>query len=475
MSNLIPTIGIEVHAELKTKEKIFSNSLNTYGEVANTKINEIDLGYPGVLPTLNKDVIDLAIKAALALNCKLNKVMHFDRKNYFYPDLPKGFQITQSRTPIGTHGYVEIEVDGAKKRIGIEDIHIEEDTCKSIHEKEVTLLDFNRAGIPLIEIVTKPVIANEKEAVLYLEKLREILLYAGISDVKIEEGSMRCDANISLKESDSDILGTKVEIKNIGSISNVASSIAYEIKRQKEVINKGKKIIAETRKFDEKNSSTVLMRVKETGNDYRYFPEPDIPYVILDEEWIDKIKKEMPVLPDKLRESYKRFGINDIAINALIQNQELNKFMNKLIELGVNPIISSNIITGDVLGYLNKHNISIEDTKLTVDKIKQLVNKLENNEISSRICKEILSDMFDTDNSVNQIIENKGLKQINDTEELKKIIVKVIKDNQDAITDYKNGLDRSVKFLMGQIMKLTKGQANPKLANELLIKELSEI
>ena len=475
MSNLIPTIGIEVHAELKTKEKIFSNSLNTYGEVANTKTNEIDLGYPGVLPTLNKDVIDLAIKAALALNCKLNKVMHFDRKNYFYPDLPKGFQITQSRTPIGTHGYVEIEVDGAKKRIGIEDIHIEEDTCKSIHEKEVTLLDFNRAGIPLIEIVTKPVIANEKEAVLYLEKLREILLYAGISDVKIEEGSMRCDANISLKESDSDILGTKVEIKNIGSISNVASSIAYEIKRQKEVINKGEKIIAETRKFDEKNSSTVLMRVKETGNDYRYFPEPDIPYVILDEEWIDKIKKEMPVLPDKLRESYKRFGINDIAINALIQNQELNKFMNKLIELGVNPIISSNIITGDVLGYLNKHNISIEDTKLTVDKIKQLVNKLENNEISSRICKEILSDMFDTDNSVNQIIENKGLKQINDTEELKKIIVKVIKDNQDAITDYKNGLDRSVKFLMGQIMKLTKGQANPKLANELLIKELSEI
>lgn len=474
MSNLVPTIGIEIHCELKTKNKVFSNSLNTYGEVSNTQINVLDLGYPGTLPILNKEVINLGIKAALALNCKINRTMHFDRKNYFYPDNPKNYQITQKRTPIGYDGYVEIDIDGNKKKIGIEELHIEEDTCKSIHEKDKTLLDFNRAGIPLIEIVSRPVIDNEKEAVLYIEKLREILLYTDISDVKIEEGSMRCDANISLKEFGSDILGTKVEIKNIGSISNVAASILFEMKRQEKLIEEGKKITEETRKYDDKTNTTISMRVKETGNDYRYFPEPDIPNVILDDNWISNVEKELPMLPDELRGMYKSLGINDVAIKALIQYRSLNIFMNKLLDLKVNPVICANIITGDVLAYLNKHNISIEDTRLTVENLRVLIDKLETNEISSKIGKEILNAMFDSGDSVETIINNSGLKQINNEEELIQIINKVINDNPSSITDYKNGMDRSVKYLMGQVMMLTKGQANPVLTNKLLIMELSK-
>ena len=314
-----PTIGIEVHVELKTKAKAFSTTKNTYGQIPNKVANVIDLGYPGTLPTLNKGIIDLGIKTALILNCDITREIFFDRKNYFYPDNPKNYQITQNNTPIGRNGYVEVSYDGIKKKIEIEEIHLEEDTCKSIHNANSTLLDFNRAGVPLIEIVSKPVIKNEKEAMLYLENLRSMLLYAGVSDVKIEEGSMRCDLNISL--SDSDILGTKIEIKNIGSISNVGESVLYEIKRQTELLKSGKVLKEETRKWDDKSKSTILMRVKETGNDYRYFPEPDIPKVEIDDNWIENIKKEIPMMPNEIKETYESLKINDIAIKALIQNR----------------------------------------------------------------------------------------------------------------------------------------------------------
>ena len=270
MSEYKTTVGIEVHAELKTNTKIFSNSLNGYANMANTNVNVIDLGYPGTLPTLNREVINKGIISATILNCEINKKMHFDRKNYFYPDLPKGYQITQARTPIGVNGYVEIDVDGAKKKIRIHDIHIEEDTCKSIHYNNSSLLDFNRAGVPLIEIVTEADISSSREAVAYLEKLRELLLYADVSDCKIEEGSMRCDVNVSISKTDK--LGTKIEVKNIGSISNVGIAIEKEIIRQKELLEKGEVLKEETRRFDDKINQTILMRVKETGNDYRYFP-----------------------------------------------------------------------------------------------------------------------------------------------------------------------------------------------------------
>ena len=266
---LEPTIGIEVHVELKSKNKVFSNTINAYSNNANTNVNIVDLGYPGTLPVLNYEVVKMALKAALALNCKINKKMHFDRKNYFYPDLPKGYQITEQATPIGYDGYLEIEVDGCTRKIGIERIHIEEDTCKSMHVLDNTLLNYNRAGVPLVEIVTKPDIKSPKEAVAYVETLRRTLLYLEISDVKIEEGSMRCDTNISLAPQNAEKLGTKIEIKNIGSVSNVGISLEYEIKRQKELLENGTILKEETRRFDDNTNSTILLRVKETGNDYR--------------------------------------------------------------------------------------------------------------------------------------------------------------------------------------------------------------
>lgn len=474
MPKLVPTIGIEVHAELKTKSKVFSSSSNSYGEIANSKTNEIDLGYPGTLPTLNKEVIDLALRAALAMNCNIMTKMYFDRKNYFYPDLPKGYQITQATTPIGYDGYVEIYVNGVKKRIDIERIHIEEDTSKSIHEGDSTLLDFNRAGIPLIEIVTKPVIESGEEAVLYLEKLREILLYAKISDVKIEEGSMRCDANVSLKEEFSDILGTKTEVKNIGSITNVRLAIDYEIKRQKEIIANEENIIEQTRRFDDKRGITVLMRNKESSNDYRYLPEPDIPYIYIDQAWIDNTKKEIPLLPDELRDKYIKLGINDIAIKALISRLDISAFLNNIIDMNINSIISANLLTGDVLGYLNKNNLSIDKTKLTSESFISLVKSLEQGEISSKIGKEVLYDLMTIGGSVDDILNTKGISQISDEGMLISIINKVLNDNQSVVLDYKSGNERALKYLIGQVMKESKGQANPKGLDDILISEINK-
>ena len=468
---LKPTIGIEVHCELKTNSKAFSTSKNTYGEVPNKKANVVDLGYPGTLPTLNKGLIDLGIKCALVLHCEVTREMFFDRKNYFYPDNPKNYQITQNNTPIGRNGYVEIEYDGIKKKIEIEEIHVEEDTCKSIHEGSHTLLNFNRAGIPLIEIVTKPCISNEKEAVLYLENLREMLLYAGVSDVKIEEGSMRCEPNISL--SDSDKLGTKVEVKNIGSISAVRDSILYEIERQTKLINDGVVLKEETRRWDDKTGTTILMRVKETGNDYRYFPEPDIPKVILDDDWIESIRKTIPMLPNELKTKYKDLGINEVTIKSLIQNQDLSIALNELIDEDINPILSANILTGDILSYMNSHYLKFSELSITLDNIKDIVNMLNSEKISSKIAKEIISELLVNSGNVEEIIKSKGLSQISDTNELSKVVNSVLDNNSKAIEDYKNGLDRSIKFLMGQIMKETKGQANPKIANEILLNELN--
>ncbi|MDD2202967.1 MAG: Asp-tRNA(Asn)/Glu-tRNA(Gln) amidotransferase subunit GatB [Bacilli bacterium] len=474
MSKLVPTIGIEVHAELKTKSKVFSPSLNAYGEIANSKTNVIDLGYPGTLPNLNREVIDLAIKACIVTHCDIAPVMYFDRKNYFYPDLSKGYQITQQTTPIGFNGYIEIVVNGLKKKIGIERLHIEEDTSKSIHEGESTLLDFNRAGIPLIEIVTKPVIESGEEAVLYLEKLRELLLYAEVSDVKIEEGSMRCDANVSLKELDSDVLGVKNEVKNIGSISSVKSAINYEIERQKNLLEDGEQIKEQTRRYDEKKSATVLMRMKESNNDYRYFPEPDIPYVHIDEEWVEGIKDNMPMLPDELREKYQALGINDIAVKALIARKDVASFLKNVIKLEGNPIISANLLTGDVLSYLNKHNLTIDKTKLDEQNFNDLVNLLDRGEISSKIGKELLNELIVYGGTVSEIIDKKGLKQISDIDSIRKLVRQVINDNMNVVEDYKDGNERSIKYLIGQVMKESKGQANPKMLNEILTEELSK-
>lgn len=474
MNKYIPTIGMEVHCELKTNSKMFSSSLNGYGEIANTNINVIDLGYPGTLPKLNKQGVFLALKAALAFHCHIHKEMHFDRKNYFYPDLPKGYQITQNMTPIGYDGYIEIEVDGKKKKIGIERVHIEEDTCKSIHEGDSTYLDFNRAGVPLIEIVTKPELENEEEACLYLNKLRETLLYLGVSDVKMEEGSMRCEANVSIRKEEEKKLGTKIEIKNIGSISAVGNAIRYEIQRQKGILEQGFSLKEETRRYDEETQTTILMRTKETGNEYRYFPEPDIPYLYLKEEELQKVKEEMPLLPDQLLLIYKEKNISDINSKIILGNFDLAHYFNTFLEENMDFVVASNLFTGDILGWLNKNNKKIKDIKMSKKHFVELVNKVSQKQISSKVCKEILPILLETDENIDDIIQKQGLTEITDEKYLTEIIQNILNQNENAITDFKEGKDRAIKFLMGFIMKETKGKANPVLANQLLIEELKK-
>ena len=470
MSNYKTTVGIEVHAELKTKTKIFSSSLNSYGKMANTMVNPVDLGYPGTLPTLNKEVIRLALRAALVLNCTINKRMHFDRKNYFYPDNPKNYQITQNRTPIGVNGYVEIETENGPKKIRIHDIHIEEDTCKSIHGKTSSMLDFNRAGVPLVEIVTEADMNSDEEAMKYLERLRDLLLYADVSDCKIEEGSMRCDCNVSISKTEK--WGTKVEIKNIGSISNVGLAIKYEEKRQEELLEKGEVIKEQTRRYDDKTDTTVLMRYKETGNDYRYFPEPDIPYVTLTDEYIKEVKDNLPMTASERRKVYVEEGISDLNAGKVLANRNISDYLNKFIGK-INLVIASNLLLGDIQAYLNKMEQTYSDTKLTDDKFITLVNYMDKGKVNSKQFKEIIDDIMEEDLSIDEILDKHGLKET-DTNELDNIIKTVMDNNPQSVTDYKSGNDRAIKFLMGQIMKETKGNANPQLVTQKLTEMLNK-
>lgn len=474
MSSYIPTVGIEVHCELKTNTKIFSNSVNGYGQMANALTNVVDLGYPGTLPTLNKEVLNLAIKAALILNCKIRPKMHFDRKNYFYPDNPKNYQITQAETPIGYNGYVEIEVNGKKKKIEIEEMHIEEDTCKSTHRGTKTLLDFNRAGVPLIEIVTKPCMESGEEAKLYLEKLRELLFYSDVSDCKIEEGSMRADANVSIRKEVSDPYGTKAEIKNIGSISNVKLSIDKEIERQSKLYDKGETFLPQTRRFDSKLNDTVLMRVKETGNDYRYFPEPDIPYVYITEEQINEVRKTIPMLPDERREKYQSLGISEVNAKKLVQNRSLSDYLNDLFEEKIDFKTASNLLLGDISAYLNKNEIEITKTNLLKEKFVELTNNISDGTLTSKNLKEILDTVMESDKTIEEIIKEAGIKNITDNSAITEMIKKIISENPESVADYKAGKDRAIKYLMGQVMKESKGTLNPSMAMDILKEELNK-
>ena len=473
MSNYIPTIGVEVHVELKTKTKIFSNSLNGYGEMANSLTNVIDLGYPGTLPTLNEEVINLGIKAATILNCKIRREMHFDRKNYFYPDISKNYQITQNATPIGYDGYVEIhKASGETKKIYIEEMHIEEDTCKSAHRGTKTLLDFNRAGVPLIEIVTKACLSDSEDVKLYLEKLRELLSYGDISDCKIEEGSMRADVNVSIRKNESDPWGTKAEIKNIGSISNAGLSVDKEIERQAKIYDAGETFKPQTRRFDDKIGDTVLMRIKETGNDYRYFPEPDIPFVYITDEMIEEAVKTIPMLPDERRKKYHELGISDINTTKIVQNRPLSDYLNTLLDEKINFQVASNLLLGDISAYLNKNDKKITDTTLTKERFIELVNAMDSNKLTSKNLKDILDIVLESEKTIEEIVKENGIENITDDKEIRETIKKIIEANPESVADYKNGHDRAIKFLMGQVMKETKGKANPKMAMDILTEEL---
>lgn len=467
------TIGIEIHCELKTNTKMFSGAPVRFGKVANTCTSVVDLGHPGILPCVNKEAVRLAIKACTAMHCELDTLLKFDRKNYYYSDLPKGFQITQQFHPIGKNGYVEIEVDGEKKNIRIERIHMEEDTAKQFHKDTGTYIDFNRAGTPLIEIVSCPDMHSAKEAAAYVETLRKNLLYLDVSDVKMEEGSMRCDVNISLSK-DKDTLGTKTEIKNLNSIANVQKAVQAEIERQSALLDEGKSVEQETRRYDESLKTTVLMRKKEGNVDYKYFPEPNIFPIQLDSNWVKEIQDSLEELPEqKIERFMKEYGLSEYDANVLVNDRAMADYYEEVCKHTKNAKKVCNWITGDVSAYLNKKNTNFDSIEVKPEYIASLVDSIEAGDISGKQGKVVFEEVM-LNKDPKKVIEEKGMKQVSDDGAILALVTSVLDANPQSIEDYKNGKDRAVGFLVGQVMKASKGQANPKRTNELIKEELNK-
>lgn len=468
------TIGIEIHCQLKTKTKMFSGAPTSFGRKPNVCTNEIDLGHPGTLPCVNKEAVAKAIEACTALHLTIDPLVKFDRKNYYYSDLPKGFQITQQFHPIGRNGYIMIDTEEGQKKIRINRIHMEEDTAKQFHLTKFSLLDYNRAGTPLIEIVSEPDMHNGEEAEKYVEALRQTLYYIGVSDCKMEEGSMRCDVNVSIAPKGSNTLGVKNEIKNLNSISHIGKAVDYEVERQKELLEKGEKVLQETRRFDEKTNTTVMMRRKEGNVDYKFFPEPNIFPIRLDANWIKSIQDSMPELPEERKARYTNdFGLNEHDINVLIANKELGDFFEETMKYSKNAKGVCNWLLGEVQGWLNKHEQTIVNTELRPEALAKLVEMIDTNEISSKQAKELIDDIM-TGKDPAESAKEKGLQQVTNTDELANMIKDVLDENTQAIEDFKAGKGRTVGFLVGQVMKKSKGQANPGLVNQILQEELKK-
>ena len=468
-------IGLEVHVELKTDSKIFSPSPAHFGAEPNTNTNVIDLGYPGVLPVVNKRAVEWGMKAAMALNMTVARESKFDRKNYFYPDNPKAYQISQFDQPIGENGWIDIEVNGETKRIGITRAHLEEDAGKLTHKNGYSLVDLNRQGTPLIEIVSEPDIRTPEEAYAYLEKLRSIIQYIEVSDVKMEEGSMRCDANISIRPYGQDKFGTKTELKNLNSFTFVKKGLEYEEKRQEQVILSGGIIEQETRRFDETTGATKLMRVKEGSDDYRYFPEPDIVPMIISDEWMEEVRKTIPELPDARQKRYQEeLGLPAYDAHVLTLTKEMSDMFEKTVSLGADPKLASNYLMVDVNAYLNKVQKELSETKLTAEGLAGMIKLITDGTISSKIAKKVFAELIEHGGDAEKIVKEKGLVQVSDSGQLLTWVNEALDNNPKSIEDYKNGRDRAIGFLVGQIMKASKGQANPQMINKMLLEEIAK-
>jgi aspartyl-tRNA(Asn)/glutamyl-tRNA(Gln) amidotransferase subunit B len=443
-------IGLEVHVELKTDSKIFSASPNHFGAEPNSNTSVIDLGYPGVLPVLNKKAVEFGMKAAMALNCQVATHTKFDRKNYFYPDNPKAYQISQFDKPIGEHGWIDIEVNGYTKRIGITRIHLEEDAGKLSHGNGYSLVDYNRQGTPLVEIVSEPDIRTPDEAYAYLEKLKSIIQYTGVSDCKMEEGSLRCDANISIRPVGQEEFGTKTELKNLNSFNFVRKGLEFEEKRQREVVSAGGKIDQETRRFDEATGATLLMRVKEGSDDYRYFPEPDLLDIYIDEEWKASIAAEIPELPDQRQKRYvEELGLPVYDAKVLTVTKEMADFFEGTVAAGAEAKLASNWIMGDVSAYLNSEGKELHQIALTAVGLAGMIKLIENGTISSKIAKTVFKELIENGGDAEKIVKEKGLVQISDEGTLLKIISEVLDANPQSVEDFKNGKNKAVGFLVG--------------------------
>lgn len=471
--NYETVIGLEVHAELSTKTKIFCGCSTEFGKDPNIHCCPVCLGLPGSLPKLNKKVVEYGVKAALATNCRVNNISIMARKNYFYPDCPKNYQITQHDKPLCEDGYIEIETENGPKRIGIERIHMEEDAGKLLHVHDGTLVDYNRVGVPLIEIVSKPDIRTPEEARLYLEKLKSILQYIEVSDVRMEEGSLRCDANISLRPVGEEKFGTKAEIKNMNSFKALEKALEYERGRQLELLEGGERIHQETRRWDEQNGITVVMRSKEQAHDYRYFPEPDLVTVNVSNEWIESIKSTLPELPDSKRERFmKEYGLPEYDADILTSTRSLADFFEECVSSFHDPKVISNWVMGEMMRLMNDRSMTIEDVRIKPSDLAELLNLIDKGTISGTIGKKVFSHMFETGKSAKKIVEEKGLTQNSDTDFIKEIVLKVISENGQSVSDYKSGKTRAFGFLVGQVMKESKGKANPGIVNQILKEEL---
>jgi aspartyl-tRNA(Asn)/glutamyl-tRNA(Gln) amidotransferase subunit B len=473
--NYETVIGIELHCELKTKTKMFSSAPTSFAQLPNSCTNEIDLGHPGTLPCLNKKAVELALRACLATHCEIDQLVKFDRKNYYYPDLPKGFQITQQFHPLGKRGYVEIQTEQGIKKIRLNRIHMEEDTAKQFHQGEFTYLDFNRAGTPLVEIVSEADMRSGKEAADYVEQVRNILCYLDVSDGKMEEGSLRCDTNVSIRPVGSTTLGTKTEIKNLNSLANIQKAVDYESKRQAELLDKGEKVIQATLRFDEPTQSTVMMRKKEGNVDYKFFPEPNIFPIKLEDSWIEDIKRNLPELPAQRVKRYEEeYHLSAYNISILVANKSLSDFFDAAMKYNTEPTIAANYLMGEVLGALNGKNLTIEQTKLNPEYFGKLVNLIASKKINSKQAKDLLPQLLEgKDPEV--LIKQSGISQITDLTEITKIVEKVIAENQQSVADYHAGRDRALGYIVGQVMKQSKGKVNPQIAHDLVLAQIDKL
>lgn len=471
-------IGLEVHVELKTNTKIFCHSTTEFGGDPNTHVCPVCLGLPGVLPVLNKKVVEYAVRAGLALNCQIAHFSKFDRKNYYYPDLPKNYQISQYDLPIAEHGHLEVEVEGQTKRIGITRVHMEEDAGKLVHQGNImstpySLVDYNRTGVPLIEIVSEPDMRSAEEARAYAEKLRSIIQYTGVSDCKMEEGSLRVDANISLRPAGTAELGTKAEIKNLNSFRALQRALAYEAERQLAVLQTGGRIIQETRTWDEAKGVTMSMRTKEEANDYRYFPDPDLVPMVLDQEWVDFIRQSLPELPDQRRSRYvEQFGLSAYDASLLTLTKEMSDYFEACLKHYNNPKVVSNWLMGEMSRLLNAGNLELAACPVKPEQLAQMLVLIDKGTISNKIAKTVFEEMFASGKDPETVVQEKGLLQISDEGAIVAIVEQVIAANPKSVEDYRAGKQKAIGFLVGQIMKATKGKANPDMVNKLLREKL---
>ena len=474
-------IGLEIHCELKTKTKIFCGCATGFGAEQNTHVCPVCLGLPGVLPTVNKRVVEFGIKAGLATNCTINKYSKFDRKNYYYPDLPKNWQTSQYDLPIAEHGWVDIDVDGEKKRIRLTRIHMEEDAGKLVHsgttikDSATSNVDYNRTGVPLLEIVSEPDLRSAEEARAYMEKIKAIMEYIDVSNCRMEEGNLRADINVSLRPVGTKELGTRTEMKNINSFKNLEDAINYEIERQEEVLDDGGHVVQETRTFDPARGITLSMRSKENAHDYRYMPEPDLPPIVTSEETIEKYRSELPELPDaRCARLEKEYGLSDYDAGIITSSRAMAEYFDAVVATGADPKLAANWIMGDLAKNLNEDGIDITKSPVSAERLGKMIGLIMKDTISGKIAKKVFKEMWTNEDEPEKIVKDKGLVQITDTGAIEAAVDAAIAANPKAVEEYKGGKKKAIGALVGQVMKATRGKANPQMVNKMLAEKLAD-